>query len=168
MDTLETTNVDMCEDINSMITMIHGSRFFALNRQKITNFRKSKVWFVQFFQAVQMRPLWGSKGQLGSFRQFMAIFVKSKKRASAPSRKRIYVVSQILYQLNLKTQPDGTRCKKVIQDFNSTVIMLAIKYRGWIEAKECKKHVRVQLFALLKTTSFWKSFLSSIDHLSFR
>ena len=31
---------------------------------------------------------------------------------------------KFLYQY-LKTQPDGTRCKKVIQDFNSTVIMLS-------------------------------------------
>ena len=74
-----------------------------------------------------MRPLWGSKGHLGSFWQFLAIFVKSKKRASAPSRERIYVVSELLYQY-LKTQPDGTRYKKVIQDFNSTVIMLPITY----------------------------------------
>ena len=40
-----------------------------------------------------MRPLWGSKGHLGSFWQFLAIFVKSKKRASAPSREQIYIYS---------------------------------------------------------------------------
>ena len=54
-------------------------------------------------------------------------FCKIEKRASAPSRERIYVVSELLYQY-LKTQPDGTRCKKVIQDFNSTVIMLAMNH----------------------------------------
>ena len=77
------------------------------------------------FRAIQMKSLRGLEGHLGSFLQFLAIFVKSKKRASAPSRERICVVFQLLYR-DLKTQPDGTRCKKVIQDFNSTVIMLLI------------------------------------------
>ena len=69
-----------------------------------------------------MKSLWGSEGHLGSFRQFLAIFVKSKKRA------------ELLYQ-SLKTWPGGTRCKKVIHDFNSTLIFLVIPYNpvSWID-----------------------------------
>ena len=52
-------------------------RFFALNRQKIMNFKKLKECFVQFSSAVQWRSFRASKGHLGSFWQFFPIFVKS-------------------------------------------------------------------------------------------
>ena len=91
-----------------------------------------------------MRTLWRSKCHLGSFWQFFANFLKSKKRSSAPSRERIYVMAQLFYQ-DLKTQPDGTRCKKVIQDFKFTVIMLIMghnmtvkfMYWKWFWMHEC-------------------------------
>ena len=59
----------------------------------------------------------------------LATFVKSKRRLSAPSRGRIHVVSELLYQ-SLKNGPDGTRCKKVI--FKSTVILLLITYKSYV------------------------------------
>ena len=92
--------------------LLPWNSFFRSKSPRKTNFRKLKECFVQFFSAVQMRPLWGSKYHLGSFWQFFAIFVKSKKRASAPSRERIYVVAQLFYQ-DLKTKPDANKLFKI-------------------------------------------------------
>ena len=74
---------------NLWIAWLSSKSFLRSISTKITNFRKLKECFVQYFLVVQMRLLWGSKGHLGSFWQFLAIFVKPKKRASAPSRGRI-------------------------------------------------------------------------------
>ena len=58
----------------------------------------------------------------------LAVFVKPKKRSSAPSRGRIQWVSDLLYQ-SLKNSPDGTRCKKNIQQFFLTIILLFIGHQ---------------------------------------
>ena len=61
--------------INSITTVgIVYSLYFDKNNVKIISLRKIKECFVQFFLAVQIRPLWGSKvifGRFGNFWPFL-------------------------------------------------------------------------------------------------
>ena len=76
------------------VAWLSSKSFFRSISTKITNFKKTKRVFCSVFPS-------GSDETIvrlnRSFWQFLAIFVKSKMRASAPSRGRIYVVSDLLY-----------------------------------------------------------------------
>ena len=96
-------------------------------------------------------------------RLFGVIFAKPKKRASAPPRERIYVVSELLYQ-SLKTKPDGTRSKKVIQDFISSVILLVIVYHPCLWSTVS---YNLRLTFKLKTLNrFVRAYLDSYDYIT--
>ena len=62
----------------------------------------------------------------------MAIFVKPKKLASAPSRERKKVVPELHYVKKISPEAPGAKklSKKLLKDFSFTVILLPICYVG--------------------------------------
>ena len=90
--------------------MITVKFVFSLLIAKNNEFYKTRV-FCSVFLSGSDETIVRAKRSSGVI---LAIFVKSKKRASAPPRGRIYRVPELLYQ-SLKTWPGGTRCKKIFK-----------------------------------------------------